>query len=1250
MHEAKYLEEKVTKMEHTSSTDTPPGWLEKPISLFLPKITLYHLLVALILLTAVVSRFYALGLRVMSHDEVNHVVPSFELFQGRGYAHDPVTHGPLQFHLVAGSYFLFGDTDFSSRVPAALFSIATVAFVIFGFRRFLGKNGALLAGLFFLVSPYMLFYGRYTRNEAFVALFGVVMLYAVLRYLETGGRGALYLFTAVLALHFTTKETAFIYTAQLLIFLAVLFLADVVKHEWPNAGKRDLFIFSTMAGLLFIGVALGAAVIDAGTGTADAAAAPESTIYHTLMLISLGLAVVGLGIAAVTLIWSMGWRVVKNIRSFDLLILTITLILPQLIAFPIKLMGWNPLDYSQPGLIRTSLFLVGAVIISAALGLLWKPRLWLVNLGIFYAIFTVFYTTFFTNGQGFFTGMVGSLGYWLSQQGVNRGSQPWYYFALLQLPMYEFLAVTGTLAAVVIGVKHRLFSTAPGIDPARQVEMRESAPYQLPLGGEEGTPAISENPEKLPVLAMLVFWAVTSLVAYTLAGEKMPWLTVHVTLPLLLCAGFGFGYLVDSLPLRKQADRQGGLLLILLPVFLVSLGAVITALAGTSKPFSGNELEQLKATSTFLFALIAALLTGWGIWKILLKWEPRLALKLLVITFGAILTVLTARSAFMASFINYDTGKEFLVYAHAARGPKDVLEEVEEISQRTTGGRLIKVAYIGDALYPYWWYFRHFPNKVWLQNDLTRDLLNNPVVITDDEHYSKTQAILKDRYFETKFKRLVWPMQDYFNLTWQRIRDGITNPQMRQAIFNIWLNRDYRLYAEITNNTGLTLENWQPSGNIYLFVDKDIVSRIWAFGALPAQTETEETDPYAGKYIELTPDRVFGSSGSGEGQLDLPRGLAVAPDGSLYVADSRNHRIQKFSPDGAFITSWGGYAAQDSGDAPGGTFNEPWGVAVGPGGFVYVADTWNHRIQKFSADGKFITMWGSPGLAEEPDHFWGPRGIAVDEKGLVYVTDTGNNRVVVFDADGNYQTQFGRNGIAPGEFDEPVGIAVDEDGLVYIADTWNQRIQIFKPAGTGKYEVLRYWEVNAWFGQSINNKPFLALDGEKNLFVTDPDAFRVLQYDQSGNFLRGWGEASSGIDGFSSPSGIVVGNDGRVWVSDAGNNFTLGFTLPPLEMSSEAPEVESPVSDNSAGVPEGLKFDPENGKVVNSLGVVVYHLSDDGEDWVPVIPDGMASLLQPGTQPERDAQGNWVVRSGEGLLLFTWDTQRLAWFSASAAP
>ena len=151
-------------MESQSETTSTHSWLDTPVFAKLPFLNIETFIVILVLLLALVSRFADLGLRVQAHDEINHVIPSYELAHGQGYRHDPVTHGPLQFHLIALSYTLFGSNDFTSRIPSAIFSIATVAVVLFGFRRYLGRVGSLIAGALFLISPYMLFYGRYTNG------------------------------------------------------------------------------------------------------------------------------------------------------------------------------------------------------------------------------------------------------------------------------------------------------------------------------------------------------------------------------------------------------------------------------------------------------------------------------------------------------------------------------------------------------------------------------------------------------------------------------------------------------------------------------------------------------------------------------------------------------------------------------------------------------------------------------------------------------------------------------------------------------------------------------------------------------------------------------------------------------------------------------------------------------------------------------------------------------------------------------
>lgn len=1142
----------------------PPHWLDRPLWKSVTPLRLETLFVLVILGLALFTRLYHLGDRVMSHDEVNHVVPSWELYMGRGYRHDPITHGPFQFHVVALTYFLFGDNDFTSRIPAALFSVATIAVVLLGYRRYLGRSGALIAGVLFLISPYMLFYGRYTRNEAFVAFWGVVTLLAVLKYLEQGEKRWLYILTAVTALQFATKETAFIYTAQLLLFLAILFMARSVRFPWPDARKHLLFNLALTGALLVLVLAV---VLSGWNAIANRGVAASATgSISPIQLVEASLALIGLALglmAAILLLREVGWSYLRQERSLDMLLLVGTLILPQLTAFPVKIIGvllgqnWNPLDYSPQGILRSGIVLVVLTLIAAGVGLLWKPRLWLTNFALFYGIFVVLYTTVFTNGFGFFTGIVGSLGYWLEQQGVNRGTQPWYYYALLQIPMYEYLAALGTLLAIYLGWRYRRFSQIPGESPMPRATalpdgwmgFASEERVAQNLDREDNPEVPVEKAETLPVLGLLVFWAVTSLGAYSLAGEKMPWLTVHIAMPLLLCAGWGLGALVDRMPWAVIRQGRAWIGLLLVPVFLSAAIGAVMAWVGPIVPFSGYTLENLQVTTTFLFAITAAIISARALIYVFKGWRGMDVLKLLLLYFFAFLGILTFRTAAIAAYINYDTAKEFLVYAHAASGPKEILAQVEEISRRTTRGLDIQVAYDNDALYPYWWYFRDYPNKQYFAENPTRDLRDVPVIIAGNSaNWSKLDAITKGEFVQFEYMRLWWPMQDYYNLTWDRIWGALRDPKMRSAVFQIWFNRDYTAYAQLTGNQNLTLEKWEPSAKLRFYVRKDIVAQIWNYGVLPEQVPTVETDPYQKGMVQLTPELVVGQVGVGgnlPGQFQNPRGVAVAPDGSIYVADSRNHRIQHISASGKVLNVWGGFADATTGEASGGTFNEPWGVAVGPDGSVYVADTWNHRIQKFTAEGQFITMWGYFGQAERPEAFWGPRGVAVDAQGRVYVTDTGNKRVVIFTADGQYIAQFGGAGVEAGKFDEPVGIALDGEGNIYVADTWNQRVQVFRPDFTNNlFLPIREWEIHGWYGQSLDNKPFIAIAPSEHVFLTDPEGYRVLEFDPQGNFVRGWGDYSTSTDGFGLPSGLAIDVQGRVWVSDAGNQVVVRFVLP----------------------------------------------------------------------------------------------------------
>lgn len=1170
-------------MNSEKSSET---WLDKPISDFLPKLTIENVLIIIIIVLAFISRFYILGERVMSHDEINHVVPSWDLATGKGYSQDPVTHGPLQFHLIALSYFMFGDSDFTSRIPAALASVTAIVLILFLFKPYLGKYGHLIGGFLFLISPYLLFYGRYTRNEGLIELIAVLMIYATLRYLDRGDAFSLFLLTIAHALNFAAKETAYIYIAILLLFLALQFLSEVIREQWHTSKSRQLFVILTVItlGLLFAGIIL--AYIGAKqnptneTGELISQAASNIGLYSSLTVV---LAIL-IGVATIiVLVKGIGLDAIRHLRTFDLLILNGTIVLPLLVAFPINIIGsllgqnWSPTDYSTMGMVRIGIGLLILGGIAAAIGLWWNRKIWLKNMAVFWAIFIVFYTTFFTNGKGFFTGVVGSLGYWLEQQAVNRGTQPIYYYVLLQMPFYEYLPIFGFLIAIIFGLIHLRKTSIPVSVPlmpvisttTRQVDRVEvnqeiiettsldeteseietkSIPLPDDLSENVGTEDPSQLPQnhyRVPVLFLLAFFSVMNLLAYSLAGEKMPWLTVHIALPFILTAAWGFDKLIGQIPWKKFKEGKSWLSLLLLPVLITSLVGFLGAILGPTPPFQGNTLEQLQVTSTFIMSVIVLVLSAYGFFYYLrnLKWIE--TARIMLLAFAVLLSILTIHTAFMASFINYDNGKEFLVYAHADRGPKEILAQVEEISRRTVGDKQINVAYDNDSLYPYWWYFRDYPNKQWYTDKPTRDLLNSPIILGSDQNYSKIDALVKNDYVKFDYIRLVWPTQDYYFLTWDRIKYALTDPNMRSALFQIWLNKDYTDYAQIKGRSDLTVATWSPSDPIRMYIRKDIIGEIWNYGSMPAIVSEPVVDPYEGKILSLLPDRIIGSFGNAAGQLDAPRGIAIGPDKSIYVADSRNHRIQRFAEDGTLLNVWGSFADILSGDAPQGTFNEPWGIAVGHDGSVYVTDTWNHRVQKFTPEGDFITMWGFFGTAENPDGFWGPRGIIVDDENRVYIADTGNKRIAVFDSNGNFLTQFGEAGFEIGQLDEPVGLAMGLNGEIYVSDTWNQRIQVFMPdSDKTTYHAINSWDVVGWFGQSLDNKPFLATDNFGNVYATDPEGFRILAFQPDGQFMMGWGDYSPGSDGFGLPAAIAFDSDKGVWVSDAGNSVLLHYILP----------------------------------------------------------------------------------------------------------
>jgi streptogramin lyase len=94
------------------------------------------------------------------------------------------------------------------------------------------------------------------------------------------------------------------------------------------------------------------------------------------------------------------------------------------------------------------------------------------------------------------------------------------------------------------------------------------------------------------------------------------------------------------------------------------------------------------------------------------------------------------------------------------------------------------------------------------------------------------------------------------------------------------------------------------------------------------------------------------------------------------------------------------------------------------------------------------------------------------------------------------------------------------------------------------FSSIKQWDIAGWYGQSLENKPYLAVDNQGHIFITDPELGRVLEFSSTGDFIRGWGGTGTGTDQIGLSSGIVVDNSGHVWVSDALNARLMRFTLP----------------------------------------------------------------------------------------------------------
>ncbi|KAA0239706.1 TIGR03663 family protein [bacterium] len=1030
-------------------------------------------LYVLIFAAAFALRFWDLGARSLHHDESIHAQWSWGLLKGN-YRHDPVFHGPLYYHVQAAVFYLFGASDYTARVSAAIFGMALTALPLL-LRRRLGAVGTIAAVALIAFSPTLVYYSRFFREDIYMAFFTMLMVAAMWRYLAEGRDRWLIILALAFAGSMATKEATYLTLAVFLLFLDV-YLATLLAA-------------STLEGQ--------------GTNTAWRRA-----------LLAIGLAPWAWAIAA---LWPFLGFVRRRLNWDELprpgaaLVLLGTLTVPLitvLLRGPLESMGvvdkkqlvcrcyWDydagdvvcrPTHPARDALAMGGLF---AITTSAAalIGLQWRPKTWAIAAGSAALVYLTLMTSLWTNFEGLCSGPWGSLDYWISQQDVRRGGQPWFYYYML-MPAYEFLPL-----AIAVG----------------------GAWWSLVRGD-----AFSR---------FLWFWLVGTWLVLSMAGEKMPWLNTHLALPVCILAAW-------TVARAWRAWESPPSLRRLLPL-LLSTGVIALGAMAVIAYIPGGPLFNAARAGV---ALVAVAMIGLAI----APYGWRAAGTVAVVAVVGALAAFSLRTMVMAVYERGDVPKDLLIYTQSSPQITDIADQIDQLAAATGKGFALPIAVdsTDSFAWPWAWYLRDYTAVAYM--DFTAGLPSGEyaVLLVNQSNAAKVNDSLEQAGDVRYGSPIPYPHRWWFDETYRpAITTGPWTGHVEVGPFELPNLVPKRATWE-TIGSGIFKGRWLPTVAGY-WRDHDPgrpSGSVDALAYFPVNFDPA-TGNLTSRPVEPpkpTADRegrpMFGGIGSLPGQFVSPVDVETDSAGNLYVIDRASRKLQKFDAAGNFVAS----ADVRTNPADPNEGAEPWGLEVGPSGTIIVADTFGWRVRVFDRDLKPVTTFGGPpdtSKAPGPYDLYGPRDAAVDAEGNVWVTDTGHGRVMVYTVGGQFLRQVGERGAGQGQFDEPVGIDIASDGSVLVADMYNRRVQILDSRGN----YVGEFRVDGWGGQDVKDKPYVRALRNGTVAVSLPALNQVRVYNRQGQLLH---TIAPSEEPLNRPYGIVETPDGKLWVSEGGSGRLRLFTL-----------------------------------------------------------------------------------------------------------